>query len=168
MPILNFMPHQQYALDLTKDLNHVAYYYDMGLGKTFIGAEKMYLLNNDVNLVICQKSKINDWVTHFNTYYPDYEVFNLTVKTQAVRFREMIDTGDLYKQRQIIGVINYELVYRRSYIAHITGFTLLLDESSLIQNETTKRSKFILKLQPESVILLSGTPTAGKYEHLCP
>lgn len=166
MPVLNFMPHQQYALDLTKDLNHVAYYYDMGLGKTFIGAEKMYLLNNDVNLVICQKSKINDWITHFNTYYPDYEVFNLTVKTQAVRFRKMIDTGDLYKQRQIIGVINYELVYRRSYIAHITGFTLLLDESSLIQNETTKRSKFILKLQPESVILLSGTPTAGKYEHL--
>lgn len=166
MPILNFMPHQQYALDLTKDLNHVAYYYDMGLGKTFIGAEKMYLLNNDVNLVICQKSKINDWITHFNTYYPDYEVFNLTVKTQAVRFREMIDRGDLYKQRQIVGVINYELVYRRSYIAHMTGFTLLLDESSLIQNETAKRSKFILKLQPESVILLSGTPTAGKYEHL--
>ena len=37
-----------------------AYYLDMGLGKTFVGAEKMYLLNNDVNLVVCQKSKIDD------------------------------------------------------------------------------------------------------------
>lgn len=48
----------------------------------------------------------------------------------------------------------------------LKGFTLMLDESSLITNETAQRSKFILKMQPESVILLSGTPTAGKYERL--
>lgn len=42
----------------------------------------------------------------------------------------------------------------------------MLDESSLIQNETAKRSKFILKMNPESTVLLSGTPTAGKYERL--
>jgi SNF2 family DNA or RNA helicase len=43
----------------------------------------------------------------------------------------------------------------------------MLDESSLIQNEQAKRSKFILKkLQPANVILLSGTPTGGKYENL--
>lgn len=42
----------------------------------------------------------------------------------------------------------------------------MLDESSLIQNETTRRAKFILRLQPESVVLLSGTPTSGKYEKL--
>ena len=167
MPVLNLMPHQQYALELTQDLNHVAYYYDMGLGKTFIGAEKMFLLNNDVNLVVCQKSKIDDWLDHFEKYYPEYEVFNLTKKTQAVRFRELIDTRTVYDhKKQIVGVINYDLVYRRSYITHIKDFTLMLGESSLIQNETAKRSKFILKLQPESVVLLSGTPTSGKYEKL--
>ena len=42
----------------------------------------------------------------------------------------------------------------------------MLDESSLIQNETAKRSKFILGLKPENVVLLSGTPTGGKYEKL--
>lgn len=43
----------------------------------------------------------------------------------------------------------------------------MLDESSLIQNETSKRAKFILnKLHPDNVILLSGTPISGKYEHL--
>lgn len=31
---------------------------------------------------------------------------------------------------------------------------------------TPKQSKFILKLNPDNVILLSGTPTAGKYENL--
>lgn len=164
---LIFMQHQQKVLDQTEDYNRVAYYLDMGLGKTFVGAEKVYLLNNDVNLVICQKSKIDDWVEHFNTYYPDYAVFDLTKKTQAVRFREMIETDKFYDYDvQIVGVINYDLVFRRSYIAHIHGFTLLLDESSLIANENAKRSRFILKLEPESVILLSGTPTAGKYERL--
>lgn len=167
MSILNFMPHQQQALDQTESFNRCAYYLDMGLGKTFVGAEKMYLLNNDVNLVVCQKSKIDDWLNHFEKYYPDYEVFNLTKKTQAVRFRELIDTSTIYDYKtQIVGVINYDLVYRRSYITHIRDFTLMLDESSLIQNETTQRAKFILKLQPESVVLLSGTPTSGKYEKL--
>ena len=42
----------------------------------------------------------------------------------------------------------------------------MLDESSLIQNEKAKRSKFILSLNPAHVILLSGTPTGGKYEKL--
>ena len=161
------MPHQEEALNQTDGKNRCAYYLDMGLGKTFVGAEKMYLLNNTVNLVICQKSKIDDWVQHFKDYYPEYRVMNLTKKSEAVNFRTMVETKDIYDQNiQIVGVINYDLVFRRSYIAHMTGFTMMLDESSLICNDTAKRSKFILKLKPESVVLLSGTPTAGKYERL--
>lgn len=163
----DFMPHQQKALDLTEGHNRVAYYLDMGLGKTFVGSEKMYLLNNDINLIICQKSKIDDWIEHFNTYYPDYSIFDLTKKNQAVRFRELIETDKFYDYDvQIVGVINYDLAFRRPYIAHIHNFTLVLDESSLISNEGAKRSKFVLNLNPESVVLLSGTPIAGKYERL--
>ena len=66
----------------------------------------------------------------------------------------------------IIGVINYELAWRRKELLRLKDFTLMLDESSLIQNRKAKQSKFILKLQPSNVILLSGTPTAGKYENL--
>lgn len=58
------------------------------------------------------------------------------------------------------------MVWRRKELNNLTDFTLMLDESSLIQNETSKRSKFILKLKPANVILLSGTPTGGKYENL--
>ena len=68
---------------------------------------------------------------------------------------------------RVIGVINYELAFRRPELAKLKDFTLMLDESSLIQNEQAKRSKFILKkLKPANVILLSGTPTGGKYENL--
>lgn len=162
-----FMPHQQDILTRTQDFNRVAYYLDMGLGKTFVGAEKMFLLNNDVNLVICQKSKIDDWVEHFTKFYPDYHILDLTRKSQAITFRTDADTRKLYGQNvQTVGVINYELAFRRDWLLKLKDFTLMLDESSLINNETAKRSKFILKLNPESVILLSGTPTAGKYEKL--
>lgn len=164
---MKLFPHQEKALDMTADKNRCAYYLDMGLGKTFVGAEKMYLLNNPVNLVICQKSKIDDWVQHFKDYYPKDEVMNLTNKKEVVSFRELADSKDLYKtDLQIVGVINYETAFRRDWLLKLKNFTLMLDESSMITNETAKRSKFVLKMQPESVILLSGTPTAGKYERL--
>ena len=41
MTSLQFMPHQQKALDQTESFNRCAYYLDMGLGKTFVGAENV-------------------------------------------------------------------------------------------------------------------------------
>lgn len=166
---LQLMPHQNDVLNQTINFNHVAYYLDMGLGKTFVGAEKVYLLNNAVNLVICQKSKIDDWVDHFKTYYPDYQVLNLTKKSEALTFRTSIERMKLYDDcnlPDVVGVVNYETAFRRYWLLDLKDFTLMLDESSLISNEKAKRSRFILKMKPESVVLLSGTPTAGKYEQL--
>ena len=162
--------HQSNALKETADKTHVAYYHDMGLGKTFTGAEKMMQLGARVNLVICQKSKIDDWVEHFKTNYRMHndkvcnEIFDLTDKKQFIQFKASINHT---KIGMSIGVINYELAFRRPELANLKDFTLMLDESSLIQNENSKRSKFILKkLKPKNVILLSGTPTGGKYERL--
>lgn len=63
------LTHQQEALDKTKNFDRVAYYLDMGFGKIFVGSEKMKSYGNNVNLVICQKSKVNDWVAHFEKNY---------------------------------------------------------------------------------------------------
>lgn len=154
--------HQIDSLEQSKNQNHVAYYWDMGLGKTFVGSEKMMQLGSLVNLVVCQKSKVDDWCNHFTDYYPNISRFNLTVPKQLNMFYGMC-MGGLHT---VIGVINYDLLWRRKELLNLSCFTLLLDESSLIQNDTSKRSKFILKMQPANVILLSGTPTGGKYERL--
>ena len=61
---------------------------------------------------------------------------------------------------------NYELAFRRKDLLKLEHFTLMLDESSMITNPTAKRTKFIHELNPDNVILLSGTPTGGKYEKL--
>lgn len=157
--------HQQDSLDMTKELNRVAYYLDMGLGKTYVGSEKMLDLGSQVNLLICQKSKINDWFEHFVELYGDkFITYDLTDKNQMELFNRIPD--DLPSNFKVLGIINYELAFRRKILSSLTDFTLMLDESSMIQNETAKRSKFVLKLNPKNVILLSGTPTSGKYENL--
>jgi SNF2 family DNA or RNA helicase len=160
--MITLFPHQQQSLEMTKDQNRVAYYLDMGLGKTFVGSEKMMKLNANMNLVVCQKSKVEDWVNHFLEHYPSWYVFDLT-KRQA--FETFVNSFP--DSQNLVGVINYDLVFRRPELANLKDFTLMLDESSLVQNENSKRSKFILKkLNPTNVILLSGTPTGGKYEKL--
>lgn len=158
---MKLYPHQIYVLKRTDRQNKVAYYLDMGLGKTFVGSEKLKLLSKNINLIICQKSKINDWIEHFKMYYPEYPVLNLTSKNNMMAFLSWVNANI-----KIIGVINYELAWRRKELLKLTDFTLMLDESSLIQNDTAKQTKFILKLTPANVILLSGTPTSGKYENL--
>lgn len=162
--MVTLFPHQKKALEMTSSQNRVAYYLDMGLGKTFVGSEKMRELGAKVNLVICQKSKIQDWCDHFEENY-QCEVVDLTT-LKIDKFESFIHLCEVIPHT-IVGIINYDLIFRRPTLAKLRDFTLILDESSLVQNETSKRSKFILKrLKPENVILLSGTPTGGKYEKL--
>lgn len=162
--MISLYPHQKDVLERTQGMNRVAYYLDMGLGKTFVGSEKMLDLRSQTNLLVCQKSKVQDWVDHFNEHYiSDYLIFDLTRKGDLSMFLH-----DALEDpwTEIIGIINYDLVFRRPELLKLKDFTLMLDESSLICNEQAKRSKAILKMKPSNVILLSGTPTAGKYEKL--
>ena len=144
--------HQEDALEQTKDFNRVAYYLDMGLGKTFVGSEKLKKLNTNINLIVCQKSKLSDWCEHMKMYYKDYTT--------------IIYSKPVEIPPKSIVIINYDLVWRRPELLELRDFTLMLDESSCIKNASSKRTKFILKLRPENVILLSGTPVGGKYEEL--
>ena len=164
---MKLFPHQKEALERTEGMNKVAYYHDMGLGKTFTGAEKMIRLNKSANLVVCQKSKVDDWVNHFKEHY-DCTVWDMTNKQEfeCGMFALSIHDEATLKPIKTVGVINYDLIFRRPQFKQLQDFTLMLDESSLIQNPTAKRSKFILSLNPSNVILLSGTPTSGKYENL--
>ena len=157
---MNLYPHQANALNETMNFNRVAYYHDMGLGKTFTGSEKMNQLDGRINLVICQKSKIDDWTEHFKDNYC-VKVYNLTLKNDCDTFVENVKNAN-----KCVGVINYDLIFRRSELLKLRYDTIMLDESSIIQNRTSKRSKAILRLETDNVILLSGTPTGGKYERL--
>lgn len=105
----------------------------MGLGKTFIGSEKLIDLDlglgHQKDLIICQKSKINDWINHFCQYYrSDISAYDLTKKKLWNGFFENPNS-----YRRQVGIINYELAWRRPELLKMKDFTLMLDESSLIQ-----------------------------------
>lgn len=154
---IKLLPHQQEALKRTAGLRRVAYYHDMGLGKTFVGSEKMMSFNNLINLVVCQKSKVEDWVKHFQEHY-DIDVYDLTSKNGIALF-----TASMNRR---VGIINYDIVYRRPELLKLAGISLMLDESSMIQNDKAKRTKAVIKLNYNSIVLLSGTPVGGRYENL--
>lgn len=183
--------HQIDALERTKNFNKCAFYHEMGLGKTFTGSEKLMSFSTYSNLIVCQKSKVGDWIKHFNEYYAKHErdfcckgtIFDLTDKKQFGAFlsecesanepNKLIDEltgesyiGDSLYPFYIVGVINYDLIFRRPELLRLRNFSLLLDESSMIQNDRAKRTKAILKLKASNIILLSGTPVGGKYENL--
>lgn len=153
MTKVKLFPHQQKALEMTRDQNKVAYYLDMGLGKTFVATEKAEELGTNIMLVVCQKSKLEDWEQHFNEFYPKYTTIIYKKELPEIKTNTVI-------------IINYDLIWRREEFKKLKGFTLILDESSYIKNETSNRTKFILKTKPKNIILLSGTPTGGKYEEL--
>ena len=150
---------QRKALDCTGGKSRCAYYLDMGLGKTFVGSEKAVSFGCDI-VVICQKSKVADWVRHFTEYY-DYNVMDLTA-SPSKQARKRVEGAPM------VTVVNYDIVWRRTaYFDGMRDYVLMLDESSCIQNETSKRTKYITRaMHPMAVVLLSGTPCNGKYENL--
>lgn len=147
------------AIKQANNRERVAYYLDMGLGKTFVASEQAKLYDNDVILVICQNSKVSDWSEHFEKFYLN-KVFSIT---SAKVLKDYVNY-----QGKKVGVINYEKTYRDNYksLLELTGFTLIIDESSVLGNSKTNISKFVQKLKFKNLVLLSGTPTSGKYEKL--
>lgn len=154
---VNLYEHQKRALEKAAGHDRVALYHDCGLGKSFSGAELLDRFGNQTNLVVCQKSMLVMWENHFRRFYPKYDIF--VYRTKSVFVPEKM------KFPYII-IINYDMLWRRPDLLKLHNFTLLLDESSLIQHNKAKRTKTALKLRPSNVILLSGTPCSGKYENL--
>ena len=115
---MNLFSHQYVVLKDTEQYNRVAYYLDMGLGKTFVGSEKLIRLGESVNLIICQKSKVNDWVEHFNKQYEHIQVLNLTDKKQFAAF----EFANLSACAMVVGIINYELAWRRKQLLQYASY----------------------------------------------
>lgn len=151
--------YQKNVLQQTEDHNRVAYYLDMGCGKTITGSHKAISFKVPI-LIVCPKSVISQWIDHFQNVHPEWTMYDLTKKKQFENF--IIDDNNLR-----VGVINYESCWRRSELLKLKGFTLILDESQAISNPTSKQTKGICKLKFENLVLLSGTPCSNaRYDKL--
>lgn len=162
---MGLFAYQQAALDRVEGKHSCAFYHDMGLGKTFTGAEKLMSDGGwHLALIVCQKSKVADWVAHFSDHY-DIDIVNLTKPHTIEAFTRCINDSHA---RNAVGVINYDLLWRRPELQKLKCFAVMFDESSLLQNKSSKRTKAAMKLaaRANELVLLSGTPVDGKYERL--
>lgn len=151
--------HQKDVLQQTEQYNKVAYYLDMGLGKTYCGSYKATSFNKPI-LIICPKSLIPQWIEHFNDVHSEWGTYDLTKKK---RLEEFMGAERINK----VGIINYESAWRKPELLKLRGFTLMLDESQAIANNTSKQTKGVLKLKFDNLILLSGTPCSNaRYDKL--
>lgn len=156
---MSLYPHQKEVLQQTEKYNCVAYYLDMGLGKTYVGSYKATLFKVPI-LIVCPKSLISQWLKQFDNVHPNYACYNLTKKKQLNEFMTS-------NESQKMGVINYESCWRKPELLKLKDFTLILDESQAIANPTSKQTKGVLKLKWDNLILLSGTPCSNaRYDKL--
>lgn len=151
--------HQKDVLQQTEKYNKVAYYLDMGLGKTYCGSYKAVSFNKPI-LIICPKSLISQWIEHFNDVHTEWGTYDLTKKK---RLDEFIGAERINK----VGIINYESAWRKPELLKLCDFTLMLDESQAIANNTSKQTKGVVKLKFDNLVLLSGTPCSNaRYDKL--
>lgn len=145
--------HQINAINAVKGKENVAFFLEMGLGKSITGICQCLIFDNPRTLLVCPKSLILTWKNTFSQFFPELKVTDLTKCKNVLDFIGF-------------GIINYDILFRRKELLDLTDYTLMLDESSKIMHDTSKRTKFILKMKPKNKILLSGSPCAGKYENL--
>lgn len=151
-------PYQVKLLADLYEYNKCGMFLEMGLGKSVLGTIKATSYNKPI-LIISPKSVISQWEWYFEEWAPNYRIYNLTNVKQLKSF--MCD-NDNFKT----GIINYQSAWRRPELLNLKEYTLILDESHNIANNTSKQSKFIMKLKCENLILLSGTPCNGMYDKL--
>ena len=131
----------------------------MKLGKTYCGSIKATMYKIPI-LIICPKSLIHQWVEHFNDVHTDWGTYDLTKKK---RLDEFMGAERINK----VGIINYESAWRKPELLKLRNFTLMLDESQAIANNTSKQTKGVAKLKFDNLVLLSGTPCSNaRYDKL--
>lgn len=143
--------HQKRVLEQIKDKNRCLLALDMGLGKTYTATEKLTTFSFKHCLVICPKSLIPMWLKHFEQNYPQYKVNNYA------KTKEIIEG---------INILNYDIVFRREELFKLKKLTVIIDECVALSNIASKRTKAVMKLDIENLIMLSGSIGKGHYENL--
>lgn len=161
---------QQAALDKIRNFDNALLAAEMGTGKTLMSIEQSERWNSPVLVCLVLKSTVQQWLDELSSQ-TERKVFNGYKKTKADGIQAFID----YDGRKAI-VIGYD-AYKakcaeplRQYINHNPdNITMVCDESSLVGNMQSQRTKAVLKSKTKHKIMLSGTPaTGGKMECLIP
>jgi len=144
--------HQKEALEFIRPFKKCLLAHEMGSGKTWTSTEAIKSYGDiDYIIVVAPKSLIPQWVKHFRDNY-DYNIVDYT-KPKA-------------KLQKGVILINYDLIWRRPEILSLNNYLMICDEATALSNWSAKRTKAIMRMHPENLILLSGSISKGKIFNL--
>ena len=151
--MVKLFPYQEKIIEEIKDRKRCLLAMEMGTGKTYVATEKLATIDFEYCLVICPKSLIPMWIEHIEKNYPQYEVNNYAKTKKIIKG---------------INILNYDIVFRREELFRLKNLTVIIDECVALSNINSKRTKAVMKLDIENLIMLSGSISKGKYENLYP
>lgn len=130
--------------------NSLALFMEQGTGKTLpVLFHMSYLFkfgHIENAIVVAPKSALGAWTRDFDKLPPNV--------------RKYIDM-------EKVTIVNYDLLHRRDYLIEGTYDMIVLDESHMIKNRGSKRSKAIRKMGRKSQYryILTGTPISNSKLH---
>lgn len=143
--------HQVEGLDLILSNDHVALFWEQGVGKTLpaIKATEHRLQTGAIKraLVVCPKTVISAWLKEFAKYS--------SIVPAVIGGKDR----DGIQQRATVAIINYDLLRMMTLGA---WDMVIFDESQYIKGHNTQRSKaaYALAKTAKFRVLLTGTPVA--------
>lgn len=163
---------QRQALDKIQDRDNAALFWQMGAGKTVsaIALTERETWNTPTLICLVLKSTVSQWIDELKEQ-TDRQVFNGYKKSKKDGVKAFIDaTG---RKALVIGYDAYKAksaAELRQYINdNAEQVSMICDESSLIGNMTSERTKAVMKTKTKHRLLLSGTPcSGGKMECMIP
>lgn len=161
---------QRKALDKIESRDNAALFWQMGAGKTVSSIQLTERWNSLILVCLVLKSTVSQWTEEL-AEQTDRQVFNGYKKSKKDGIKPFIDaTG---RKALVIGYDAYKAksaAELRQYINdNAEDVSMVCDESSLIGNMTSERTRAVMKTKTKHRLLLSGTPaTGGKMEAMIP
>lgn len=157
-------PYQKEITDKAKLNNSSGLFMDTGTGKsiTSLSLFEQKVLQGKCNklIIICLKSKLYEWEIDCNKYFPFSKILVMD-GTKTAKKEKQLENLDFD-----ILIINFEKVWRKPYLLHITNkYFILVDESHCIKDSTSKIGKFmqLLGMQTPYKLILTATPMGNGY-----
>lgn len=163
------MTFQKEALSAISNHNYALLALDMGLGKTFTSLKWLENKTDIPTIILVQSSKLKDWEREVGELYDSEEIVILKTVATAYEFFKKIQNN--FKK---IIILSYNIFValnnkdRKLFDNLKLEWNLIIDESQVLKNHSSKISKSCLKLQKhlKHLLLLTGDPISSGYKDL--
>lgn len=164
-------PHQAQAVKAIRHLGfRVLLADDMGLGKSFVSLYSWWISPRAKQqlLILCPAYIKRKWAQEIRQAFEDETKQPLLIDgDRAQRANQFAQLADAQ-----IAIINYDLLPwitegQMELLQQFSqGGTTIFDESHYLKNRLSQRTKACMKLQPDQVMLLTGTPIQNDHTDL--